>query len=471
MLTYILTAIFFLSTAYLLWMSYMRSNKIKELMSKTDFAVSNDQLLKIEFESDNELKHIAENFNSLSNRYLEQKMHSKDMGALQSKHQELSGMVDVFESSISQITLITDIGKDITSSLGLREILSKVFKYINSTMISDEVHFMVEKHKVKQYFVLSGKNLEHITKTEWTSDKDNVLNWTYLNGKEIMLQNAMQDFEQFVFKPIHLYNSQAASSVICIPFGFNTKQTGSLAVYSTKQNAFDNYHIDFVKSLASYIAVAIDNSTLFEELDEEKKKSDGLLLNILPEGVADELKQRGSIEPKQFNHVSVLFTDMVNFTGISEKMSPTELVQEIHRNFTAYDAIIEKHGLEKIKTIGDAYLAVCGMPNETPDHAERIVRAAKDIVEYMGNTNGRFQIRVGVNSGPVVAGIVGVKKYAYDIWGDTVNTAARMEQNSEAGKINISGSTYELVKDKFNCVHRGKISAKNKGEIDMYFVV
>ncbi len=206
------------------------------------------------------------------------------------------------------------------------------------------------------------------------------------------------------------------------------------------------------------------------QLTLEKRKSDELLLNILPEGVAEELKNTGSAEAKQYNNVSVLFSDFVNFTGLSERMTPTELVKEIHRHFTAFDAIIEKHGLEKIKTIGDAYMAVCGLPVETPDHAQRVVRASLDILHYMEQSGSRFSIRMGVHTGAVVAGIVGVKKYAYDIWGDTVNTAARMEQNSESGKINISGTTYELVKREFTCTHRGKIQAKNKGEIDMYFV-
>ncbi len=219
--------------------------------------------------------------------------------------------------------------------------------------------------------------------------------------------------------------------------------------------------------------VSIKNEQLTNvnlQVQKEKKKSDDLLLNILPEEIAEELKNKGEIEAKLYNHVSVLFTDFVGFTNISENLSPTELVAEIHSNFTAFDAIIEKHNLEKIKTIGDAYLAVCGLPNEFPDHADKIVRAAIDIRDYVLNNGGRFQVRIGVNSGPVVAGIVGVKKYAYDIWGDTVNTAARMEQNSEAGKVNISGSTYELIKNRVNCEYRGKVKAKNKGEIDMYFV-
>ena len=202
----------------------------------------------------------------------------------------------------------------------------------------------------------------------------------------------------------------------------------------------------------------------------EKRKSDALLLNILPAEVAEELKSKGSADAKHFNNVTVLFTDFVNFTSISEQMSPTELVAEIHRNFTAFDTIIDHNGLEKIKTIGDAYMAVCGLPAAHPDHAKKVVKAALEIRDYIERKNGKFKIRIGVNSGPVVAGIVGVKKFAYDIWGDTVNSASRMESTSEPGKINISLSTYDLVKNQFNCSYRGKLPSKGKGELDMYFV-
>jgi class 3 adenylate cyclase len=205
----------------------------------------------------------------------------------------------------------------------------------------------------------------------------------------------------------------------------------------------------------------------------EKQKSDALLLNILPAEVAEELKQKGEINAQQFDNVSVLFTDFVNFTGISETLTPKQLVNEIHQCFTVFDTIIEKNGLEKIKTIGDAYLAVCGLPNEHPLHAQKTVQAALEIRDFIANRKqkgGEFDIRIGIHSGPLVAGIVGVKKFAYDIWGDTVNTAARMEQHGEADKINISGATYEIVQNDFACTYRGKVKAKNKGEIDMYFV-
>ena len=211
------------------------------------------------------------------------------------------------------------------------------------------------------------------------------------------------------------------------------------------------------------------------ELKLEKKKSDDLLRNILPEEIAEELKEKGTSAAKYFDHVSVLFTDFVAFTKAGERMTPQELVNELHACFKAFDGIMSKYNIEKIKTIGDAYLAVCGLPVADERHAEHMVKAAQEIVQFMKARklelgDKTFEIRIGIHSGAVVAGIVGVKKFAYDIWGDTVNTAARMEQNGEAGKINISETTFEIVKDKFDCTYRGQITAKNKGELKMYFV-
>jgi class 3 adenylate cyclase len=201
-------------------------------------------------------------------------------------------------------------------------------------------------------------------------------------------------------------------------------------------------------------------------------------LNILPSEVAEELKAKGSAAAKQFDNVTVMFTDFKGFTHISEKLSPTELVAEIDLCFKAFDHIITKYNIEKIKTIGDSYMCAGGLPVANKTNATDVVNAAIEIQQFMmqhlqqrtEENKELFEIRIGVHTGPVVAGIVGVKKFAYDIWGDTVNIASRMESSSEAGKVNISESTYELVKDKFKCVHRGKIQAKHKGHVDMYFV-
>lgn len=211
------------------------------------------------------------------------------------------------------------------------------------------------------------------------------------------------------------------------------------------------------------------------DLNAEMQKTEDLLLNILPNEVARELKEKGSSEARLYNHVTVLFTDFVNFTGIGENLTPKELVQEIHHCFEAFDNITVKYGLEKIKTIGDAYMAVCGMPVSDTEHARKAILAALGIMDFINDYHtkgGLFELRIGIHSGPVVAGIVGIKKFAYDIWGDTVNTASRMESSSERGKINISESTYELIKDEseFQFEPRGEVEVKGKGAMKMWFV-
>jgi adenylate cyclase len=214
------------------------------------------------------------------------------------------------------------------------------------------------------------------------------------------------------------------------------------------------------------------------ELVAEKKKSDDLLLNILPAETAEELKSNGTSLAKNYELVTVMFTDFKNFTLASENMSAEALVGEINFCYSAFDTIISKFNLEKIKTIGDSYMCAGGLPVANITNATDTVKAAIEIQDFMNmekakrSSEGKpfFEIRIGIHTGPVVAGIVGIKKFAYDIWGDTVNIASRMESKGETGKINISGSTFEKIKNEFNCIHRGKIEAKNKGMIDMYFV-
>lgn len=211
-----------------------------------------------------------------------------------------------------------------------------------------------------------------------------------------------------------------------------------------------------------------------EQLRGEKQKSDTLLLNILPEEVAEELKEKGFAQARLHNDVTVLFTDFVEFTRYSEMLAPAEIVAELDGCFKAFDEIVTRHGLEKIKTIGDAFMAVAGLPLPHTNGAAATVRAALDIREYIRQRRlqrpDSFDIRIGVHSGPVVAGIIGVKKFAYDVWGDTVNTASRMEQSSEPGRINISAATQALIGGDFACVYRGEVAAKGKGVMGMYFV-
>lgn len=211
---------------------------------------------------------------------------------------------------------------------------------------------------------------------------------------------------------------------------------------------------------------------------EEKDRSDDLLHNILPHETALELKLKGSAKSRYYEQVSVMFTDFVGFTSLAEKMEPDELVSLIHHYFSQFDNIITRHGVEKIKTIGDAYMCAGGLPVPNNTHALDVVKASIEIRDFINTQSAlrkeqglpAFNIRIGIHTGPVVAGIVGTKKFAYDIWGDTVNTASRIESSGEPGMINISQTTKEIIQEDFTCTCRGKIEAKGKGEINMYFV-
>jgi class 3 adenylate cyclase len=218
---------------------------------------------------------------------------------------------------------------------------------------------------------------------------------------------------------------------------------------------------------------------LNDEIANEKRKTEELLLNILPGGVADELKRTGMVEPVFYESVTVLFTDFKGFTHIASTMSPKQLLDELDYYFSAFDAIIERHGLEKLKTIGDAYMCAGGLPTPFEGNALAVAQAAWEMQDFMAKDHavrkaaGRtaWALRIGINTGALMAGVIGKKKFAYDIWGDTVNIASRLESNGEADRINISRTTHEAIRDHFICEYRGKFPVKNAGEIDMYFVV
>jgi len=212
-------------------------------------------------------------------------------------------------------------------------------------------------------------------------------------------------------------------------------------------------------------------------IESEKNRSENLLLNILPQDTAEELKEKGAVQAKKFSSVTVMFTDFVGFTTDARNLSPEELVNSVNYYFSRFDAIIGKYNMEKIKTIGDSYMCAGGLTKSTKNQALEMVKVAFEIVKFIEWSKKEskmnvtpFNIRIGINTGPVVAGVVGTRKFAYDIWGDTVNVASRMESMSEPGKINVSEYTYSLIKEVCDCTYRGEIEVKNRGKMKMYFV-
>lgn len=296
-------------------------------------------------------------------------------------------------------------------------------------------------------------------------------------------KEAYENYKMYIVYRDSIINKENTEKIIQqkMQYEFDKKETQSKAAQAVTKNELQKQKLVrnvFVGGFAIVLMFALLILSQHNKIKKGKKLSDELLLNILPDEVANEIKLSGHSKPKTFSMVTVMFTDFKDFTRVSQNISAELLVAELDHCFSSFDKILQKYKIEKIKTVGDAYLCASGLPVSSFTHATDMVNAAIEIRDFMLQRKKEkelkgeipFEMRTGIHTGPVVAGIVGVKKYAYDIWGDTVNVAARMEQNSQAGKINISGSTYELVKDKFTCVHRGKVKAKNKGEIDMFFV-
>ncbi len=272
---------------------------------------------------------------------------------------------------------------------------------------------------------------------------------------------------------IFVYGFYAVLTIILFTVEYHYPQY--VTMFETNQDRYldASFNYAFVQIFTGILIFILSRN-----LDLERKKSEKLLLNILPEKIAIELKKNDVVVPVKYPSVSVLFTDMAGFTTIAEKMKPEELLTELDDIFSVFDSIVKKHGVEKVKTIGDAYMAAGGIPVANKTNAVDTVLCAIEFQKYMQflkvkrQLEGKsfFELRMGIHTGGVVAGVIGREKIAYDIWGDTVNTASRMESSGVVGEINISASTYELVKDFFVCEYRGKISAKNKGEIDMYLI-
>ncbi|MEI7993703.1 MAG: adenylate/guanylate cyclase domain-containing protein [Methylococcaceae bacterium] len=410
-----------------------------------------------------------------------------------SESANISATTSMVRGAILDITTVLKAATAISGEIILPKLLSKLMDIVIENAGAQYGFLILEKNGelIIEAQSLNEKGaaiiLQHIPLDNSNLLSEAIVKYVKRTGESVVINDAVNDtrYENDVFIKEH-----KPKSILSLPVFNQGKFIGVLYLGNNlTTGAFTQERIDLLSLLSGQIAVSIDNAVLYDQMDqnvksrtaelaEEKKKSDDLLYNILPAETAEELKREGRAKPRKYESVTVMFTDFKGFTIISENLNAEELVTEIDSCFGKFDEIMDKYGIEKIKTIGDSYMCAGGLPVQNSTHAEDVVKAAKEIQQWMREHNLRriaanlppFEIRIGLHSGSVVAGVVGSKKFAFDIWGDTVNTASRMESSGEASQINISGSTYELIKNKFHCTYRGKISAKNKGDIDMYFV-
>lgn len=410
-------------------------------------------------------KAISEVMNNMGNVYFEQGKHSEALSmhgkALQLREEigdksrlatSYSNLADVYKATGEYAVSLEYYNKAVTLFEELNEKRGLVPTYFNI----GELYYMLGDNDNSERFFDNA-----ITIAEQTGLRDYLRETYQYKAKLSARKNDFQEAYR-----LHLRYSELDKE---ISNAESSRQIAEMTVQHQIEHRERETELEREKNA--------ELTKAFNSLEEEKKRSESLLLNILPEEVAEELKQTGQATAKFYDNVTVLFTDFVGFTRVSMLLTPQQLVDELHECFKGFDNIISKYAIEKIKTVGDAYLAASGLPTPNPQHAVDVIKAAIEIRDFMLERRKKlgdatFDVRLGIHSGSVVAGIVGVTKFAYDIWGDAVNTAARMEQNSIPGKINVSETTYQLVAADtvFSFEARGSIEAKNKGMLNMYFV-
>ncbi|MBI4931426.1 MAG: tetratricopeptide repeat protein [Bacteroidetes bacterium] len=361
-------------------------------------------------------------------------------------------------------------------SLAIRETINDKAGIAN-TLINIGGIFFIQKNysKAEKYFIRSLQLAKEIGFPASIRNASNQLSNIYSVQSKFKQAFEMQVLFKKMADSISNEETRKSSVKKQMQYDFEKKEQ-SIKSVQDKKDAVANAESRKQKLITGFTVFGLLFTAVFAFfIFRERKKSEKLLLNILPIETARELKTSGKAKAKHYEQVTVMFTDFKGFTNIAEKLSAEELVSELDFLFKKFDEIISNYQIEKIKTIGDAYMCASGLPTPNNNHAENIVNASLEMQNWMTSQNGKWQLRIGIHTGPVTAGVVGNKKFAYDIWGDTVNIAARMEQSGESGKINISGNTYQfispvLVEKGWEVKHRGKIPAKNIGEVDMYFI-
>jgi class 3 adenylate cyclase len=410
---------------------------------------------------------------------------------------------------INTVHLLRQTEKQRADTAALNRLVKSLNENSNLQVIMEKVHAYMRENFGIQYYSLLTADAEkkHLRLTSAllpeslsAQDREQVFNFTVplkgaKGGHGLVMRRkrptyfpdfSAGDLDWLTHDEIYVAEVCKIKSYLFLPLLLNQEPVGILNFSnSTEPMQLTEDDLARLSILGEQLAGIIHGSALFDQVETarntaelERRKSEKLLLNILPADVAQELKEKGATEPVLYENVSVMFTDFHGFTRIAETMSPQALIQDLDACFVQFDKITERFNLEKLKTIGDSYMCAGGIPRRNKTHAVDCVLAALEIQAFMNLMKQikadqglpYWELRLGIHTGPLVAGVIGEKKFAYDVWGDTVNTASRMESSGATGRINISYTTYEHVKEFFDCEYRGQVNAKNKGEIGMYFV-
>jgi class 3 adenylate cyclase/putative methionine-R-sulfoxide reductase with GAF domain len=391
------------------------------------------------------------------------------------------------------LNLLIDSARSIMAEISLDALLDLIIQNVKSVMNADRATlFLVDREKRELFSRVAIGSKEEIR----IAFGAGIAGFVAQSRETVNIRDAYSDAR------FNSDNDQKSGyrtkSILCMPV-YNSQQE-IIGVIQVLNKVYTDHFTEkdekLLSAYASLAGISLANAQAYDELQKERntlearvkertkdlaralEKSDSLLLNILPSEVAEELKEKGEVTPVHFDNVTIMFTDFKDFTHIAEGMSPSQLIRELDGYFTQFDKTIDRYHLEKLKTIGDSYMCAGGIPRIGDTHPIEACLAALEIQSFMDQMKKVkekmkepiWELRLGIHTGSVMAGVVGERKFAYDVWGDTVNIASRMEFSGTPGKINISNATYELVKDFFDCEYRGEVDAKNKGKVRMYFV-
>ena len=401
--------------------------------------------------------------------------------------QELEESRRESESARAEAALLADLARKANDALGLDEIIGVVVQGLQERIGVDTMGLYMPNadgdHLALKSLYIGGKPTDPATSPPAAREisiraGSGIIARTWNKQKPIYLERIDPNWLKKYPIDAAIAEYLRFTWFVLMPLKSDGKCAGILTFTGPEQRRLSREDIQFFERVGAQAAGAVRSVALLRISEEARAESDRLLENILPTQAALELKREGSVQPLYYGNVSILFTDFVGFTEASAKMQPRELVKELDGCFSQFDEVVKRNGMEKLKTIGDAYMCAAGVPTLSDTHAVDACLTALEFRSFMRtmaeikrSTGHLFwEIRIGIHSGPVTAGVIGTSKFAYDIWGDSVNTASRMESSGEPDSINISSDTYDLVKNFFVCRHRGQIEVKGKGELDMYFL-